>query len=162
MNKIIIAIIVLAVIGLAGYFLFRNPGAPGPSPTPSPTASAPMPSEFAPGPVIQETPTPSKIPLNKQNIVVYTDAGYSPSLLTIKKGEIVIFKNQSSRTMWPASAVHPTHKLYPTTGGCLGSTFDACKGIQPGNSWPFKFDISGSWKYHDHLNPGDIGTIVVE
>ncbi|OHA38709.1 MAG: hypothetical protein A3G03_02780 [Candidatus Taylorbacteria bacterium RIFCSPLOWO2_12_FULL_44_15c] len=64
--------------------------------------------------------------------------------------------------MWTASAVHPTHRAYPTSGGCLGSTFDACAGVQSGNSWSFKFDISGTWKYHNHLNPGDTGTIVVE
>ena len=64
--------------------------------------------------------------------------------------------------MWPASAFHPTHKAYPTTGGCLGSTFDACKGVLPGESWSFKFDIAGSWKYHDHLKPIVFGTIVVE
>ncbi|OHA25032.1 MAG: hypothetical protein A3D52_00625 [Candidatus Taylorbacteria bacterium RIFCSPHIGHO2_02_FULL_44_36] len=91
-----------------------------------------------------------------------TNSGYSPSILTVKKGETVTFKNQSSQSMWTASAVHPTHRAYPTSGGCLGSTFDACAGVQSGNSWSFKFDISGTWKYHNHLNPGDTGTIVVE
>ena len=64
--------------------------------------------------------------------------------------------------MWTASAVHPTHRAYPTTGGCLGSTFDACKGVQPGASWSFRFDIAGTWKYHNHLNPNNTGAIVVE
>ena len=138
MNKIIIAVIVIIAAGLAGFFLFRNTEAPISSPIISPSPSV------------------------EQNVVVYTDAGYSPSTLRIKKGETVIFKNQSSRQMQPASAVHPIHRGYPTTGGCIGSTFDACRQIQPGNSWSFKFDIAGSWKYHDHLSPGDTGTIVVE
>ncbi|MEK9182927.1 MAG: hypothetical protein AAB849_00245 [Patescibacteria group bacterium] len=73
-----------------------------------------------------------------------------------------MFKNQSARSMWPASGFHPTHTVYPTTGGCLGSTFDACKGVLPGESWSFQFDIAGSWKYHNHLNPADFGMIVVE
>ena len=64
--------------------------------------------------------------------------------------------------MWPASAMHPSHKEYPTTGGCLGSAFDACKGVKPGESWPFKFDIAGNWKYHDHLNPKNFGAIIVQ
>jgi len=32
----------------------------------------------------------------------------------------------------------------------------------PGESWSFKFDEGGTWKYHDHLNPGATGMIVVE
>ena len=41
-------------------------------------------------------------------------------------------------------------------------TFDACKGVKPGESWPFKFDIAGNWKYHDHLNPKNFGAIIVQ
>lgn len=100
--------------------------------------------------------------VEKENAVIYTDSGYSPTALKIKKGETAVFKNQSSRAMWPASATHPTHRVYPTTGGCIGSVFDACAGVQPGETWSFKFDISGIWKYHDHLNPDATGAITVE
>lgn len=98
----------------------------------------------------------------KEYVINYTDEGFSPATLQIKKNETVTFKNKSSSSMWPASAMHPTHQVYPTTGGCLGSTFDACKGVQPGDSWSFKFEVVGSWKYHDHLTPQDRGTINVE
>lgn len=94
--------------------------------------------------------------------IIYSDVGYSPQTLTIKKGETVIFSNQSSQATWPASAMHPTHRDYPTTGGCLGSTFDACRGLQPNETWTFTFDFSGDWKYHDHLHPSNYGTIIVE
>ncbi len=98
----------------------------------------------------------------EENVITYTDAGYSPATLQIKKGETVTFKNQSGQSMWTASAAHPTHTVYPTTGGCIGSTFDACQAVQPGDSWSFRFDVSGAWKYHNHLSPGDAGTIVVK
>ena len=111
---------------------------------------------------IEIKPTTEQASVAESSVVTYTDAGYSPATLRIKKGDTVTFKNQSSQSMWTASAVHPTHRAYPTTGGCLGSTFDACAGIQPGDSWSFKFDISGTWKYHDHLNPDNTGTIIVE
>src|SRR3989344_2395368 len=65
-------------------------------------------------------------------------------------------------TYWPASASHPSHTVYPTTGGCIGSTFDACKGLAQGESFDFTFNEAGEWKYHDHLNPGRTGTIIVE
>ena len=31
-----------------------------------------------------------------------------------------------------------------------------------GDSWSFKFDIAGAWKYHDHLSPKHFGEIIVE
>ena len=79
-----------------------------------------------------------------QNVITYTDSGYSPSSITIKKGQAVVWKNESSKKMWTASALHPTHSVYPTTGGCLGSTFDACMGIPSGGNWSFKFDNVGT------------------
>lgn len=145
MNKFF-AIIILAVIIVGGYFLFSK--------------------------TYQETSMPAdeqalsqksaeKAPI-KEKIITYTDAGYSPSSLQIKVGETVIFKNESSQSMWPASAIHPAHNDYPTTGGCIGSAFDACQGVQPDDNWSFRFDIVGNWKYHDHLNPKNFGAIVVE
>jgi len=94
--------------------------------------------------------------------VTYTDSGYSPKVLQLKVGTEVTFKNESSRSVWTASTFHPTHRVYPTTGGCLGSTFDSCEGIQTGDSWSFTFDEQGTWKYHNHLRPGRTGTIIVE
>lgn len=101
-------------------------------------------------------------PLAVPDAIIYTDTGFAPSPLRIKLGAVVTFVNNSSGKLWPASDIHPTHTQYPTTGGCLGSTFDACRGIMPGEVWQFKFDIAGTWSYHNHLSPQDIGTIVVE
>lgn len=138
MNKISVIIAIVVVIIAGGYFLLKEESAP---------VSMPVSQEIAPA---------------QDHIITYTDTGYSPNTLQVKVGTTVTFKNGSSRSMWVASGVHPTHRLYPTTGGCLGSTFDACRGIQPGDSWPFTFDIAGTWKYHNHLKPSDAGTIIVE
>lgn len=103
-----------------------------------------------------------------QNIVIYGDAGYSPKSLTIKKGETVTWINQSSKSMWPASAMHPSHRVYSGTSleehcpDIQGTAFDACTGILPGGSWSFTFEKTGTWNYHDHLTPNFFGTIVVE
>ncbi len=137
MNKSIISIIVIVIISLGGYFLLQNPQQPAQNSNP-------------------ETPSVS------QSVVTYSDSGYSPSTLRVKVGETVTFKNSSSQSTWTASVFHPTHTAYSTTGGCIGSTFDACKGVQPGESWSFKFDLAGTWKYHNHLNPSNTGTIIVE
>ncbi len=144
MKKILIVLVIAAAVIVFWKVIKKDADLTGPASTP----------------II--TPTPTQAPTQEGNTVVYTDAGYSPATLTVKKGQTVIWKNESSRMMWTASAVHPTHSAYPTTGGCIGSTFDACAGIVSGGTWSFKFDIAGTWKYHNHSNPSHFGTIVVE
>lgn len=97
--------------------------------------------------------------------VEITSEGFSPNILTINAGDIVTFVNKDSELHRPASAQHPTHKVYPESGGCIGSTFDSCKNLGQGESWSFTFNQKGEWKYHDHLNcctdSRFFGTIVV-
>lgn len=101
-------------------------------------------------------------------VVLYTDTGFVPQIFNIKAGETVTFVNGSSNPMWPASAVHPTHRVYPGSDIAKCDTadankiFDACKGIAAGSEWSFTFTEKGSWGYHDHLNPNMRGTIAVE
>lgn len=140
----IITVVVAAIVIFGAYFYFKKSQKPQESPA------------------IQMRNQQTATPAAEEKIITYTDNGYSPTTFKIKKGETVIFKNKSSQLMWTASAVHPTHRVYPTTGGCLGSTFDACQGVQPDSSWSFKFDIAGTWKYHNHSNPSRTGTIIVE
>ena len=97
-------------------------------------------------------------------VVTYTASGFSPTTVTISKGESVTWKNESNRRMWVASAVHPTHTIYPeqTDVDCLGSSFDACAGAGVGASYEFTFNEVGTWKYHNHLGVFNTGTIIVE
>ena len=90
-----------------------------------------------------------------------TASGFSPSTLTITAGTTVTFVNSDTKERWPASAVHPTHRVYPESGGCLGSKFDACRGLAPGESWSFTFNQKGTWRYHDHLTTSLTGTVIV-
>lgn len=88
------------------------------------------------------------------NVVEITDNGFEPSTLTINAGDTVKFENKRSDDAWPASDVHPTHQLYPG--------FDAKKPLLSGDSYSFTFTKTGSWGYHNHLEPDVHGTIVVE
>lgn len=171
MNKTIIAVLFIAVIIFGGYFFLRGSDRSNTPSSPEIIAnSQALNQERASqssnsGQLNEEVSSQSsagQVKFGAERIVIYNEAGYSPESISIKNGETVIFKNNSSRSMWPASAMHPSHRVYPTTGGCLGSTFDACNGVQPGRDWSFKFDIVGAWKYHDHLHPADRGIIVVE
>lgn len=100
--------------------------------------------------------------------VTYTDSGYSPKEVIISQGGTVTFLNESSRTMWPATAIHPIHTIYPGSGILKCGTaeqpriFDACKGITQSASWSFIFQEQGSWGYHDHLNISRTGKIIVQ
>jgi plastocyanin len=181
MSKIIITIVVVVIVLVGGYFLLRDV----PQPTPSvsglssqtsaaqPPVAEPSRKQSTTQPSASEElsqPSPeAPVPAVKENVVVYTHSGgYSPRTLTVKKGETVTFKNQSSRSMWPASDVHPTHRVYSGTSldehcpDTTGTAFDACKRFLPGQSWSFIFNKTGTWKYHDHINPDATGMIVVE
>ncbi len=100
--------------------------------------------------------------------VVYTDAGYYPSALTVKAGDMVTFKNQSSGGMWVGSVMHPTHVVYSGTTlqqhcpDTTNTSFDECKNAQSGESWSFTFAKAGSWGYHNHSNSRHFGKITVE
>jgi len=96
-------------------------------------------------------------------------SGFSPKELTIKSGDTVTWTvTSSTRTHYIASALHPTHTLYPgsainkcnTAGG--ENIFDQCDDMKEGESWSFTFDEVGTWRYHDHLKAISTGTIVVE
>ncbi len=75
---------------------------------------------------------------------------YNPGTLDIKEititvGDSIEFRNSDLKAHWPASAPHPTHSTYPE--------FDPKASVKPGESWAFKFEKAGDWKFHDHLNP---------
>ncbi|HXK38161.1 MAG TPA: hypothetical protein VJ579_03785 [Candidatus Paceibacterota bacterium] len=154
MNKYsIIVIITFGIIGVALYAYFRDSNRNQADQRIVP-AEGLAPAQAEDQAIVQ--------PLQSPNAILYTDGGYTPNPLRVKVGTVVTFINSSSNKMWPASAKHPTHNEYPTTGGCLGSTFDACRGIPSGETWDFQFDIPGTWQYHDHLSPKSYGTIIVE
>ncbi len=143
MKKIILIIVIIAVIS-AGYFIifgFNDEKIEVLEP---------------PGDDFMEIPIP---PVEEyfgfEDItvvtVIYSNNGFSPSVVRITAGTEVVFINQSSQAMWVASNPHPTHSLYPG--------FDQ-RGS--GDSYSFIFDRSGDWVYHNHLSPFHEGSIIVD
>lgn len=88
------------------------------------------------------------------NIVTYTNAGFSPQVLRIKKGEPVTFKNMTTAQMWVASDPHPAHSTL--------SSFDALRGMIQGETYIYTFTKLGTWGFHNHANASHKGTIIVE
>ncbi len=98
----------------------------------------------APVPAVSETGT---------HVITLISSGFSPTELTIQKGETVTFRNETNKPFWPASNLHPSHLIYPE--------FDPKQPVVPPNSWSHTFDKAGEWRFHDHLAPYNTGTITV-
>lgn len=136
LNLVIATVILLALAGVGLLVVKNNSADKQPQPATQPEAS------------LDEAVKKNQVQ------VEYTEAGFSPSTTAVPLGATVVFTNNSTKSMWVASDVHPTHNVY--------SEFDAKKGIGTGQSYEFTFDKKGSWSYHNHLVPSDAGVVVVE
>ncbi len=88
-----------------------------------------------------------------ENTVTLDSNGFAPATLTVKAGGTVTWWNKSGQQATVNSNPHPVHTDYPPLN--LGSFPD-------GGSLSLKFDQPGSYGYHNHANPSQRGTIVVE
>jgi len=143
-------VLILTILGLGGIFFWYTNSGPSVSENGAPSQES-----------IVEEPKISSEPVV---VISYTNDGYTPSVVGIKKGKTVRFTNNSQdQETWPASAVHPTHSIYPEKkeSDCLGSSFDACRGLKPGESWDFTFNTAGEWRFHDHLHAAKTGVVNV-
>lgn len=181
MNKKIFipALIVVVLVVVAGFLAARK-GSEHPdekiqaqlsdSSSPEQRSSVATPAEA--GPVPAEPVAPTTIPVAEKKTtahfssgeeaegvdvqvfeVIYDGSKFAPDSLSIKAGDVVIFKNKSKSAFWPASNPHPTHTDYPE--------FDAKKSIAAGQTYEFKFTKVGKWGFHDHINATARGVIAV-
>lgn len=95
--------------------------------------------------------------------VTYDGERFTPKEVTVLKGATVRWVNLSTQSLWVASNLHPVHTGYPirSENDCAGSIFDMCKSIGKGESWSFKFDREGTWKYHNHKSTRIEGSVEV-
>lgn len=131
-NKILLGIIAVIVLA-GGYFLFAN------SPKNVPVNQT-------------TTQTPTSQALEKELIEV-TASGFSPSTIKVRVGTNVVWINKSGADANVSSVDHPAHRTYPALN--LGN-------FQDGSSVQLRFDTIGTYNYHNHLNPEQIGTVIVE
>lgn len=162
MNKLYIILAVGAFLLAAAGLLLSNKSTSAPTPIPQQA-----PTQIEASSVTAPASTESGV-MQEEGTITYSDLGFAPSTLTVKKGTAVTFKNISPASFWPASAIHPSHRAYPNSDIAKCNTpdekgiFDACRQVASGKSWSFTFNETGTWKYHDHLNPSLNGTLVVE
>lgn len=104
----------------------------------------------SPAPAVPADPLPSG-----SIDVSMTENGFEPASISVGKGQAVCWTNKhEGEARWPASDNHPTHELYPE--------FDPHTPVRDGTHWCFTFLKPGTWKYHDHLFPDFLGTVVVQ
>ena len=85
--------------------------------------------------------------------VVLTNDGFEPRSVRIRNGTAVTFSTSRGSPFWPASSLHPNHKIYPE--------FDPRRPVSSDETWKFVFDQPGVWRYHDHIHSYFTGTIYV-
>ncbi|MBI2123804.1 MAG: hypothetical protein HYU04_01020 [Candidatus Wildermuthbacteria bacterium] len=152
-NSYILVGIVVTVVVLGGVFLLQSNNN---------VQMPPLSEEENMMPPLEEQ-------VQSSPMVTYTNEGYSPKELLVKKGDIVTFTNESSMPMWTASAMHPNHTAYPGTNiancgkpGMMDMMFDACAGVPAGQVWKFQFNETGEWGYHNHMQASHWGKIIVQ
>lgn len=138
MNKVLIGIVALIVV-IGAVILLTNNKSQKQTVIPSPTAQSQM----------QASPSAKMA----EATVTLTRSGFNPQTLTIKAGTKVTWVNHSGETATVNSDPHPTHTLWPFLN--LGSFDD-------GGSVSVVFDKTGTYTYHNHLNPSETGTVIVE
>lgn len=144
MNKWIVVIVIVVI--LAGIGILVNSSSKDttlfPENTPLQTA-APVSTGQSSSPSAAE----------EQNMITLISAGFEPATLTIKAGDKVTWVNKSGADATVNSSPHPAHTDYPPLN--LGT-------FSEGGTLVLTFDKVGTYKYHNHLNPGQFGTVVVQ
>jgi plastocyanin len=104
-----------------------------------------------------DTQNTTKETVKNKNIesvsVEVTEKGYQPAELKISAGSQVIWTNKSGTTVTVSSDNHPTHLLWPFLN--LGS-FSNDENVS------VVFEKPGKYTYHNHFNPAQKGTVIVE
>lgn len=150
MNKIIIALVVLAIVGIGIYYLvFNKNSAVAPAYTP-PTSNNDQVNN--PAPAVQSSTTPALAAANPvsapANVTVsIKNFSFNPSTVTVKTGTKVTWVNNDSFS----------HTITSDSGNLLNSS-----AIAPGQSFSFTFANPGSATYHCSIHPTMKGTVVVE
>ena len=140
----------LIVILLVGYLLIDESALP---PGEKSSARAKVP------PLTKEIKQQLAASHGFQYLVSYTNKGFEPAELTLKKGEAVRFTNNSSHNVWIA-ADGTSAPLYPAVqNGCGSSALDSCHALRPGDFWEFTFAARGTWGYRDNLDKSKAGVV---
>lgn len=136
MNKVVIIVVAIILIAGGGYLaVHKNKAA---SSTSSQTNS--QGSNSGQNAVVAAT-------------ITYDSSGFSPASVTVKSGDKVEIKNTSSNDVQVQSNPHPLHTDDPDLNVGV---------ISAGQSTTFTVTKTGSFGYHNHLDPSQTGKITIQ
>lgn len=137
--------IVVAALAIAGLTVFALSNQQDTTPPTDTSARSEAAEESATAE--EAAPTPSE-----RMSITYTDNGFEPAAITVKKGTTITVKNESSKQVQFSSAEHPAHR---------DNTEMNLKTLSPGESGSYTANETGTWGYHDHLDESMTGTVTV-
>lgn len=142
------AVILVIIVGGVFFAVASNKAdsSAGQNTTSQPASTSTSPAQKQP---VTSTPDTATV----AGTISYNGSSFSPSSLTVKVGDTIKIANQSSTALSFNSNPHPVHTDEPELN--VGA-------IDAGQSKTFKVTKLGSWGYHNHLNPSQTGTIVVQ
>ena len=148
MKKGIVAVVVVVIIAIAAWYIFGNKNSNnsslyGNNNNSSASNQTPSGSNNTPANGANSSQTQST------NKVTIANMAFSPSQITVNKGDTVTWTNNDSTT-------HTVTDDLSNVGG--PSSGD----IAPGSTYSFTFTKSGSFQYHCSIHPSMRGTIVVK
>lgn len=85
-------------------------------------------------------------------IAITANGGFLPLNVTVTQGRTVRWTNNTAGNFRVASNPHPAHSDLPG--------FDSAN-IPAGLNYVYKFRQAGTWGFHNHANPGVVGTVMV-
>lgn len=139
----ILAILVLVV---GAYFFFNSQQTPTGASDAEPTETITQESN-------ELTQEPTNAMTTEKVQVELTSSGFSPKTITVDKDTTVVWTNNSGKAATVDSAPHPVHSDYSKLN--LGSFND-------GETLELIFNETGTFKYHNHLNPSQNGSVIVK
>lgn len=113
-------------------------------------------SAIAPaGPLPSGVSAPTEVVLAPKTVLVQmTDAGFLPETVTVRSGGSVVFMTTGSKSRRPITDPHPEHDGY--------KGFDSVRDVPQNSNFTYTFTKSGTWAFHDELDPAVKGTVIVQ
>lgn len=145
-KKVLIGIITGAgIILLATWaYIMAQPNANTNKTTPTPATSEESSNN--------DQSTPEVPTITSEATITYTDEGFNPGTATVKKGAVITVTNKSSSDLQFSSADHPTHLQDPELNMNV---------LKPGESGNITISTVGTHGFHNHLDAGMTGKIIV-
>lgn len=149
-RAVLAIVIIVAILAIGGVVaaLMMNRDTAAPSTTQNDTTG-----DTGPSTTTQPAPNDESASTESQTATItFSDDGFTPSTLTVKKGAKVTVQNNSSKSVQFSSANHPTHTENPEMN---------LRTLAPGESASYTASTVGTHGYHDHIDESKTGKVIV-